>query len=309
MESERLQEFDRDLARLDKQVNGLCKPLAACFVGGSGVGKSTLINSLVGREKRIVPSGGVGPLTAQALKIEFGNEPYLLAIYHAPHTLWKLIFALESIFGRELGGQSDKEPTDLADGLDNDALFDIQDLQSTDDSEKKKKADQYLKQAQLLVTDQQEGVVDKPYLIDTLREAIGKARRWGTTARPEDSERLAHLKQVFETDELRSESVFEKHGHDEAFDKEIMSHASGFLAPAIKSLSVSWNSDLLRKGLEIVDLPGVGIAGDLHRTVTDAWMRGCQYCSPGSRPPRCSRIRRRSSVFERFSESPFAFRR
>lgn len=274
MGSERLDEFDRDLARLEKRADGLCKPLAACFVGGSGVGKSTLINSLVGREKVIVPSGGVGPLTAQALTIEYGDQPFLQAIYHAPHTLWKLIFALESIFARELGHQADGEGNDLKDGLDSDVLFDVEELQKTDDVEKRRKAEQYVKQAQLLIKGQQEGVPDKPYIIDGLRESIGKERKWGTILRAEDSDRLARLKQVFESKEIRAESLFEKDGSDDAFDVEIRNHASGFLAPAIKSLTVAWNSELLAKGLQIVDLPGVGIAGDVHRAVTDSWMRG-----------------------------------
>ncbi len=65
--------------------------------GCESIGTRTLINSLVGRDRVIVPSGGVGPLTAQALRIEYGNEPSLQAFYHPPRTLWNLIFALEMI--------------------------------------------------------------------------------------------------------------------------------------------------------------------------------------------------------------------
>jgi putative ribosome biogenesis GTPase RsgA len=44
-------------------------PFTVCFVGGAGVGKSTLVNALVAGGDTVVTSGGVGPLTAQAIEI------------------------------------------------------------------------------------------------------------------------------------------------------------------------------------------------------------------------------------------------
>jgi Dynamin family len=49
--------------------------------------------------------------------------------------------------------------------------------------------------------------------------------------------------------------------------------ATGFLAPIIKALVVLWNSELLRKGLVFIDLPGIGIAGDVHAKVTEQYIR------------------------------------
>lgn len=272
----RLDEFDGQARLLSERAEKLCNSLLACFVGGSGVGKSTLINCLVGRHEVVVPSGGVGPLTAQALKIEYGERPALRAIYHAPATVWKLVFALEKMFAADLASGTSPPLNDLLSGMDDEAIEEVEDLAAGDDFEKRKKSDQYLKQARLLVTGQQEGAGDVAYVVDSLRDAIGKERIWGTTLRELDEARLERLRTIFKTKEIRSESICELEKGDEhdVFDRELHDHATGFLAPAIKSLEISWDADLLRRGLELVDLPGVGVAGDVHRAVTDAWMRG-----------------------------------
>src|SRR5688572_3871460 len=47
--------------------------ISVCFLGESQVGKSTLINAIL--EQTALPSGGVGPLTAQATRVAFSPEP------------------------------------------------------------------------------------------------------------------------------------------------------------------------------------------------------------------------------------------
>jgi hypothetical protein len=49
-------------------------------------------------------------------------------------------------------------------------------------------------------------------------------------------------------------------------------HATGFLAPLIEELKVTWPSDLLASGIVLVDLPGIGISGDVHAAITERFL-------------------------------------
>src|SRR5204862_6209628 len=57
-------------------------------------------------------------------------------------------------------------------------------------------------------------------------------------------------------------------GDAPAFRRDLGQHASGFLAPLIKELHVRWHSPLLESGMVLVDLPGVGVAGDVYKQTT-----------------------------------------
>lgn len=57
------------------------------------------------------------------------------------------------------------------------------------------------------------------------------------------------------------------------FETELRDHATGFLAPIIKDLVVLWKAPILEKDIVLVDLPGVGIAGDVHAKVTEQYIR------------------------------------
>jgi energy-coupling factor transporter ATP-binding protein EcfA2 len=100
---ERVEELARDCARLEKANASLGQELSVCFLGNSGVGKSTLINALIGGGQSVVPSGGVGPLTAQALTVRFGTSPKIEAEYHSSGRLNQLVFGLENSWKAEFG--------------------------------------------------------------------------------------------------------------------------------------------------------------------------------------------------------------
>src|SRR5688572_13498168 len=64
----RLEDCDSALARIDAHERRVTEELAVCFLGDSGIGKSTLINALVAGQQSVLPAGGIGPLTALAME-------------------------------------------------------------------------------------------------------------------------------------------------------------------------------------------------------------------------------------------------
>src|SRR6202035_110436 len=73
--NDRVAGFDAQTVHLQRIAQLADAEVAACFLGQSGVGKSTLINALVGGAEVILPTGGIGPLTAQALEVRYSEKP------------------------------------------------------------------------------------------------------------------------------------------------------------------------------------------------------------------------------------------
>lgn len=275
-QSERVVEFDKDLDSILGVAEAVSKPMGVCFLGVAGIGKSTLINAIVGGQDVIVPAGGIGPLTAQALKVKHHEEPYFEVQYHPLGNLWQLIFALEQYYKLELREQDQKPTPDLL--AESPELFEKEEAEAITEAIEESAGRQarmlaYRKTAQLLVTGAQDNHSDFPYLIDSLRDAAGKTRAWGTEPRTDDSDRITELRTVLEMARQNQVRVYSANDNKIAFLSAIRNHASGFLAPLIKDLTLYWNCDLLRDGLELVDLPGIGIAGDVYRDVTRRWIR------------------------------------
>ena len=273
-EAGRVEELDREIERLEARERIINKPISACFVGGSGIGKSTLINALVAGDEIVVPSGGVGPLTAQALQIGYGDTPAFAAIYHPPKRVWTLGFALETALRRlESIPTIPVEESVLASTLDEEELEDVQELKNADDSDLGSRMEYFRKQAQLLITGGQDSECELRYLVDGIREITGNKRVWGTVAREIDKERLAKLRVILNSEYKGDSSIHEVDSTSSNFRRDLHDHAAGFLAPVIQQLEVSWNSPLLKNGLELIDLPGLGIAGDVYRKVTEKWVK------------------------------------
>lgn len=272
--------IDQQALRVEPVANATDEEVAVAFLGAAGVGKSTLLNSLVDPRYNVLPHGGVGPLTAQATVVRHAEKPYFRAAYFSAPVFRGILLALERAHERalarapEAGGSDDVAATlDDEERQEAEAALPLtgEDVPTDGQSEK---IDTLQRQVKLLVKAEQQGDVDLPYLLDALRLALGFRPRWGRTLTAEDAARVERVRACFELAK-REGAHRERHAEGDLapFLLELRDHASGFLAPMIKSLEVGWSAEGLADGLVLVDLPGVGVANDKHALVTASWIR------------------------------------
>lgn len=268
----RIVSLDDVFKRLDEIKQSADTELPVCFLGNSGVGKSTLINALVAGSESVLPQGGVGPLTAQATLVRYADEPSFRVQYFPRGHVNRLLFALERSLEAEAEADTGEPTPALVEdgGVDGTASADP--LEQEDSTSRSK---ELKKQAALLIRGSQFVELDAKYLADGLRLAMGMAARWGTELEEEDAERVRRVGEVLESVKADPDLTYEVRRGDERerFHEELDAHASGFLAPLIKTLEVRWNSPILEGGLVLVDLPGIGVANDEYRRVTKDWIR------------------------------------
>jgi hypothetical protein len=184
LSEEKVQTFDKDHARLKRAMELSETELAVCFLGNSGVGKSTLINAIIGGDRAVVPSGGVGPLTAQALVVRHNERAGFEVEYHSAGQLLRTVFGLEQMYCAELGrpasSQDDLEGSDELEEADLVQSEPPPDSENGgDDASEQTRLDRregLRRRAQLLVTGSQDEERDLKYLLDSLREAAGGTR-------------------------------------------------------------------------------------------------------------------------------------
>lgn len=291
---ERLPSLIDDYERLRK-LAAQPDDVTVCFLGNSGVGKSTLLNALAAGSAQVLPSGGIGPLTAQATEVHYSEEPQFKVIYHSKKHLWQLTFALEArIF------QEKKALTKAAEGAlptvvseivqpDIDVQLDederAQALEDAEVAPVRAEGDAADKAA---VTDNMDGLVkqarhivcadqfsDRPleYLADALRTACDQKPRWNQVIDAADSQRMKRISDILKRQ--KADRSFElRQGDDkQGFIRALGEHAAGFISPLIEKISVGWPSPILKAGVKLVDLPGVGIARDAYRDVTKKYIR------------------------------------
>ncbi|MCA9604137.1 MAG: dynamin family protein [Myxococcales bacterium] len=260
------------LERLRRVAESAGRELPVCFLGQAGVGKSTLINALVAGSQTVLPQGGVGPLTAQATVIRHADHRFFQVRYLQAGRLNNLLFSLE----RSFNDRGTLPPPGPDPEAAEETRLEAELAQADpDDQSTSTKVDAYRRLAAQMVRGNQFAEVEVPYLCDRLRECMGNAPQWGTDAIPEDAERVARIASVLA--EVRKDK---EHTHrveagadPAAFHRELDIHASGFLAPLIRTLDVGWDTPLLKGGLVLVDLPGIGVANDEYRRVTSEWIR------------------------------------
>lgn len=279
---DRLPALDAAFGRLVPQA---VPELPVCFLGAAGVGKSTLLNAIVGGRQAIVPQGGVGPLTAQATLIRYDEQRRFRATYLPAKRLNNLLFALERSYEAELrragkaaAGAVQGEAIDIDEDDVNGALvpeLGPDESGPTESVNLREKVDGYERQACLMVLGTQfpSPPPDPRYLMDAIRACLGRDARWGNSIAPADEARITRIREALAgaARDMRHDVV--AGSNLRAFLDELQIHASGYLAPLIETLEVWWDAEVLRHGLVLVDLPGVGVANDEYRRVTTEWIR------------------------------------
>lgn len=256
---DRVAELDNRVKRLQDLTALTATEIAACFLGKSGVGKSTLINALVANQQVVLPAGGIGPLTAQAIQIGYSEQPRFRVEYHGPGALNRLIFALDRSVERAKGNTSTRPSG--GEEIAAEAELDSERLQ------------QYERQARLMITGDQNSQVPLEYLMDGLLESASRKMKWDSKMTPDDSLRIERLKSAIALAKKNEPYVRSGMVTDPEFMMNLREHAAGQFAPLIREIEVGWPSPLLERGLRLVDLPGVGISGDVYRRVTEKWVR------------------------------------
>ena len=270
-EADKVLELDQDLDRLLRIDRRASENLPVCFLGASGVGKSTLINALVAGQQSVLPSGGIGPLTALAMEIQYSEVPAFEAEYQSQQNLWRLVFGLEQSFTRRQAAQP-AVPVEEADLVVESEAGDDEDEPQPEGEQAESRFDVARRQAQKMVRDTQEGNLPVPYLLDRLREVCDRKPIWGTSRDPGDEARLNRLREALAIAKEGQGHRATENGDRSAFLRDLAEHATGFLAPMIRELRVYWNSPLLQPGITLIDLPGVGVAGDVYKMVTRKWI-------------------------------------
>ena len=284
---DRLAALENDYDRMKRLLTESDK-VTVCFLGNSGIGKSTLLNALAAGAKQVLPAGGIGPLTAQATEVHYSEIPKFKVVYHPRKHLWQVAFALEQRLvhreraaKRARGKASDLESGDQ--GSDFQREFDeheckqilVEAMHTDEDSDAPSHdpLEGYIKQAKQIITDNQFSDKPLPYLVDALRLACDQKPFWQQAIDTEDMKRIDRIRQVLQ--QSKGHRTHERTQADDpkAFMEDLKAHAAGYLSPLIEHIEVGWPSDVLKSGVIMVDLPGIGIAQDSYRDVTKRYVR------------------------------------
>ncbi|MFI5298709.1 MAG: dynamin family protein [Polyangiales bacterium] len=251
----------------------LQRTLRVGFLGESQVGKSSIINALIGQ--RVLPSGGVGPLTAQATKIAYAVTPAVRVKYHARKRLNEFRFALQRYL-ESLGelsvaaseGDTESRPDD--DSEDAFSAFDFSLPAEAEDGsgEAPRRVGEYLvSQTRLML-----GVPSEVPRMTVFRLVRAIAAKDNETALlPDDPAlrmRVLHIRRLLDT----TEDFTRDHLGSKEFNAALRLRAAGWMSPLVSELHVTLDLPLLREA-EIVDLPGVGVVADPAGRVAEEFVR------------------------------------
>lgn len=263
-------ELDKLAAQLERMEENREQHFPVCLLGQAGVGKSTLINTLIADNEIVVPSGGgMGPLTANALRVVYGDQAAFAVRYHEAKVLNRTRFIIEAAIFREKGGEVKAPKRPVVEPEDD---VDLEEIDLDDEVQNKTRLEEALGRARLMVGGAQSAQRDLFYLADAFRWVLGQKNQHGTQILPEDQERLEQIKEALGQDRKGQSRTCTSADNPE-FNRVLRDHACGFLAPMILEMTINWPSLVLTDGLEIVDLPGIGILSDAYAAVTSDYLR------------------------------------
>lgn len=238
------------------------------FLGESQVGKSMLINALLGR--LALPTGGVGPLTAQATRLRHAPAPSLDVRYHDRKRLNQFVFAVRqylvargelSAFGEEVDDESQDDPTAAAWS----SAADVENGPSNAPS-KTHMGEYLLDQARLMLG--AGPAMSNLAVHDAIRGVLG-LEPVGDAARIAD-----HAQRIIEIRDLLGgvAAVTSHVAGATRFGEALQENAAGWRSPLVAELDLALDVDLL-SSVEVVDLPGVGVVGDPAGRVAEGFVR------------------------------------
>ena len=271
-------QVDTEAVRLDRLLQRSTETVL-CFLGQSGIGKSTLINAIVAEGKAILPAGGTGPLTAIATRVRFNDQPYFRVRYQRPAKLRGILLSLEGeLFRRGQLSATDALPTDV---LDQPWLLEEEDRGDLADENQaaspppegppSERMNVMLHAAQVLVKGATAEYVDRLGLSTALRFALGLDYRGHIDEA--DRERLRDIAEALSFAKTDSWRTVRQTSERDIFASLLEKHTAGSLAPLVAEIEVGWPSPALSGGVVLVDLPGVGIAGDDYQQATHTYVR------------------------------------
>lgn len=222
------------------------------FLGEAQVGKSSLINALVGAT--VLPTGGVGPLTAQATRLSHQPSPRLHVRYHDRARFNQFLFAVRNYLAArgEIARPSDPDET-----LDSAGPWMVAEAQEpAARAAQNPTGEGLLAQARLMLRTQDSSLSDAA-LHDALR-AVLELSPLGNQCNFEDlTEQITQIRNLLGT----THSVAAELHTREAFLSSLQANATGWRSPLVAELAVGIDSPLLSQ-VQVVDLPGVGVVAD-----------------------------------------------
>ncbi|MCE9575772.1 MAG: hypothetical protein K8W52_21660 [Deltaproteobacteria bacterium] len=226
-----------ELARLElsSTKDGPSLDLPLYTLGVAGVGKSTLLNTMLSDWMPLLPQGGLGSFTACPIRVVYASEPYL-AIRRTPC----------DAVAELVGSLSHPQPIARA-----------------------------LQQARLLVQGSQFGAAPARYLVEVLRDAM--AGRISPSTLTQDRGRVSLLVSIL-TEDRRDWMVVRAGTHLPELRHELEHNAAGFLSPLVTDIELGWAAPCLATGVQLVDLPGLGVAHDLQQAQSTRHLADARAC-------------------------------
>jgi hypothetical protein len=236
--------------------------LSVGFLGEAQVGKSSLINALVGRTA--LPAGGIGPLTAQATEVTNADESSLEVTYHGVEELKDVAKSIRGhILKQTPNAEADVDvPGDETAFVSAERSLSETDVDDADEEQVSQRMQYILRQADLLLTGEPGGAYKESGLSPAaLLSALSLVVGWKAKPAALSQSALQRIERIKSflgrTEKLGEAEV----GGKQKFDAELRLRAAGWMSPLVSQLRVALPAALV-KNLDLIDLPGIGIVAD-----------------------------------------------